>query len=183
MEITLFEIFTFFGSILGIVAFFISCITPISEHNKLKWAELSNIITPADIDNYANQLNNGILYTYMDDKMTNLIQSISQKKECIYFKGNAGKKALKKLYEIKTNYNLISEKIGTPCWTPLGKHIAWKIDKDYFFQIYTDSSEAEKKMILQRRFITEKADEIMKLYKEVRACLTQSPYEYLKFWQ
>lgn len=190
MHITPFDIFTSIGSFLGIIAFLMNFLAPISEYNKEKYKKLTQIITSEDLNQYTNEVSQGYLSKISYNKLLHLIYCIKNNTDEVQFKGYAGKKAHKYLTQICDKYYEMMTKLQVPYWDSpdnpnLKDDIRYMINEIYYFNEMKDKNEysrIEQTMKNDRDFITNKADEIYELYKFVLKELNRLPYECLKFW-
>lgn len=185
---TIFQVFTLVGSVLGIIAFFLNFLTPISNYNKEKWGKLKQVIEPVEFNEYVTAIGQGRLPKDLHDKVITLIYFIRKDSEEIHFKfifKNIPEKYLRELYE--TYYQML-DKLQVPYWdrpeTPsLRDDYAFMINKEYFNEKAHGITKDYDKLFRENLdYVADKAEEMYQLYRKVSKQLNKLPYEYLRFW-
>lgn len=185
---TIFQIFTLIGSILGIIAFFINFLTPICNYNKNKWESLKQVISPLELEEYVSAIGQGRLPKDLHYKVLTLIYLIRKDSDDINFKcifSNKPRKYLKDFYE---SFYQMQEKLQRPYWdTPDNPSVAedykYVINKEYFYiKSKGLSNEYNKLFKSNLDYVSDKADRMNELYRNVFKELNKLPFEYIRFW-
>ncbi len=182
------QVFTLVGSILGIIAFFLNFLSPISNYNRNKWEKLKEIINLIEFKEYAVEIGQGRLPKDLHYKVVSLIYIIRNESEDIQFKfifKNTPQKFLNELYE--TYYQML-EKLQAPYWDilerpSLQENYDLMINKEYFNKkAHCITKEYDKLFGENLNYVADKADKLYELYKSISKELNKLPFEYLRFW-
>lgn len=190
MHITSFEIFTAIGSFVGIVAFLMNFLDPISESNKKKWDELKSIISLEEMKYYSESFDRGVISNDTYSKISNLIYTIRKEIDFVYFKGCSGKRAKSYLRKMQSLHYEYTDMIQEPYWSiPTDKELQGKryiLNKDYFYRDLGKGgkslSDCDKAFRNHIDSLTDKMDDMYALYEKVEKELNKLHHEQLKFW-
>ncbi|MBF0649094.1 hypothetical protein IR083_09705 [Dysgonomonas sp. GY75] len=190
MNVTSFEIFTAIGSFLGIIAFLMNFLNPISDFNKKKWDELKSIISLEEMKYYSESFDRGMISNNTYSKISNLIYTIRKEIDFVHFKGYSGKRAKSYLRKMKALHYECTDMIQEPYWfIPTDKEFEDKryiLNKDYFYKGLGKGgkslSECDKAFRKHIDSLTDKIDDMYGLYEKVEKELNKIPHEQLKFW-
>lgn len=174
------NIFTIIGSILGIIGFITSFITPLHTHNKEKWKEISSIIKVRELEDMRDQLSCGRIDVELYNKYKYLINMISSNDDIINLKSIYNNKIIKKFSLILELDKELRKEIQVPRWEPKPKGIdRIEIDKDYLLNKYEnyEDYDCEINRILENVYSI--SNELVVNYKEIERLANRLPHEYV----
>ncbi|PIY07342.1 MAG: hypothetical protein COZ21_00770, partial [Bacteroidetes bacterium CG_4_10_14_3_um_filter_31_20] len=180
---TVINIFTIFGSLLGIFAFLMTIFSSFHEHNIKKWEKLSSLIDFNDFNDFCyGGVSIGIIYSNTSNKFRDLIRLIRNDSEEIQFKGLAKKKIEKLFSEILSETDKFYPVVQAPEWDVWREDrddIERKINKDYFDKKTDTRYEYSRQVDKSIKNATDHIEKIIRLYREIYSLSNRLPYEFL----
>lgn len=178
---TIINIFTIIGSIIGIIAFFLSILSSLKDYNLRKWEKVTKIINIIELEEFRKGAGNGIIYKENYLKLKDLVFFIRNRSDDIEFKGFLKNRIQNKFIQIKELYDEISKEVQVPKWEVWGKseHIEFILDKDYIYQKTNSQEEGDRIVYESMDIVQDKANKIIELYREIFSLSNRLPLEYL----
>jgi len=177
---TAIDVFTVFGSVLGIAAFFMGLLKSTRDYNLSKWEAIIANIDFQTLDDFADLAYGGVINMDHFLRLKDLNSKIRKNDPSIRFRGLSGKRIRKKLTEVGKLSDGFLQEISTNRWKSLqADHIICVIDKKYIRENTKTREEEIQLHISSLRNAYKPINEIYQLFKEINDTVNRLPHEML----